>query len=770
MKSLSPRIFIFILAITITLTYGLRLSYACGPFSRYAIFSFSKHPDFPLDKYTRGEIGVIQPGYARSYLFVAYRLMKGGSFNTQEQQALQRIWNERLDFSTQNEAKDNSIELWLAARKKVAGIGADPKIDVWRASNPKDYDYFYNCTSDAFRNATQTLQARLAKFGADSTEVKDWAQAQDQVFSNCSGGQTIPEKAAPSAAQIIQADRAYQIAAAHFYATDFDEARKHFESIAADKSSPWHEQAGYLVARTLIRKGSLGEEAARKDSLMQAETQLKKVLSEMKPGAMRDSAQNLLSLVRMRLNPAERIQELSNALTKKDASNNLYQELWDYTILLDKYVGDSDQPVDADFKKAVDAIEKDDLTDWIITFQDASKESLAHSLEKWEKTNSLPWLMASLSKIDAKHAKTPALVAAAERVEASSAAYATAQFHLIRLMIEKNEAAPARTKLDALLQNQNAIPASAVNQFRHQRMLLASDLDDFLKFAQRQPAAFSWDDDGRENAIDLKEDEELKALAGRTFFDRDAANILNEHLPLALLREAAMSKTLPDNLRKQVAIVAWTRAVVLDEVETGKALAPVVAALAPEMKSNLDAYLSATTDANRKSAALYTILKFPGVGTYLASNLGRLTPLGERDIYRDNWWCVIAFETLPQTEEAAGAGETTEETNKSSTEAEQVELSFLNEAQRAAAKRESAQLISLGTAPNYLAREAIEWANRTPNDPRVPEALHIAVTATRYGCTDKETGKWSKAAHQLLHKRYPKSVWAKKTPYWFNNG
>jgi hypothetical protein len=52
----------------------------------------------------------------------------------------------------------------------------------------------------------------------------------------------------------------------------------------------------------------------------------------------------------------------------------------------------------------------------------------------------------------------------------------------------------------------------------------------------------------------------------------------------------------------------------------------------------------------------------------------------------------------------------------------------------------------------------------------VPEALHIAVTSTRYGCTDKDTGRWSKAAFQLLHKRYPKSEWAKKTPYWFNPG
>ena len=66
-------------------------------------------------------------------------------------------------------------------------------------------------------------------------------------------------------------------------------------------------------------------------------------------------------------------------------------------------------------------------------------------------------------------------------------------------------------------------------------------------------------------------------------------------------------------------------------------------------------------------------------------------------------------------------------------------------------------LQALGTAPNYLCRIAIAWAEKNPADPRAPEALHLAVRSTRYGCTDKETGRWSKAAYDLLHQRYPKT-------------
>ena len=82
--------------------------------------------------------------------------------------------------------------------------------------------------------------------------------------------------------------------------------------------------------------------------------------------------------------------------------------------------------------------------------------------------------------------------------------------------------------------------------------------------------------------------------------------------------------------------------------------------------------------------------------------------------------------------------------------------------------RQIAAVQALGSAPNYLCKVAIDWANANPNDPRSPEALHLAVRSTRYGCTDKETGKWSKAAFDLLHQRYPNTKWANATKYWFN--
>ena len=92
---------------------------------------------------------------------------------------------------------------------------------------------------------------------------------------------------------------------------------------------------------------------------------------------------------------------------------------------------------------------------------------------------------------------------------------------------------------------------------------------------------------------------------------------------------------------------------------------------------------------------------------------------------------------------------------------------FLSATDRAEAERQIQELKTIETGPNHLSAQAIQWAREAPEDPRVPEALHHAVRTTRFGCVDEATTDFSKAAFQLLHRRYPKSEWAKKTKYWF---
>ncbi len=57
------------------------------------------------------------------------------------------------------------------------------------------------------------------------------------------------------------------------------------------------------------------------------------------------------------------------------------------------------------------------------------------------------------------------------------------------------------------------------------------------------------------------------------------------------------------------------------------------------------------------------------------------------------------------------------------------------------------------------------YARQHPESPWVPQAMHLLVRETRYGCTNPETTHRSEKAFRLLHQQYPKSEWAEKTKY-----
>jgi tetratricopeptide (TPR) repeat protein len=742
------------------------ISLACGPFSLSSIFTFTVHPEYPLEDFARGQIGMVQPAYARSYLYVAYRYLAGESFNQTEQKALVELWKQRLDVAWRPET-DDAVQTWLTARGKVPNVSPIEKIEVYRSrEKPNEYETYLNCQTDAFRNAATTLGDRMNKFGPDNAIIHEWVAAQDQVFSNCSEGKQIPPQVGPDTNPLVKSDREYQIAAANFYAGSFDDAENMFTSIAKDKSSPWQTIAPYLLARTFVREASLGAPENRNESLTAAENQLNQILRDPAQKENYAAATRLLSLVRLRLHPETRLHELALSLLKENQNEALKQDLWDYTVLLDQLVFDDDDKEKPDVPSAVRA---DELTDWITTYQSPKTQSLQHSISKWQAGSSIPWLVSALSKIDAKHPQARQAIAAAAHVGPDSPAFETASFHVVRLFIEAGRFDDARAKLDDILSKyRTRLTTSGLNQLLNQRMLLSTSPDDFLVFAQRVPAAFSWNDDGLEIPADVSEvSDQTKSLRGKPLFDNDSTEILNRKLPLELLRQAAESKTLTTHLRRDVAQATWIRAVLLNDTKTADALVPTVKALIPELSTLLDEYVAANQPEAKRFTAIYAWLKFPGIEPVVDEGIGRTTPLSEQDSYRDNWWCGAAFSRQAGTESAEPG------ILKIKTSADYIREGtlplFLSAAQRAAAERESTTLYSLGAAPNLLCRETIKWANTNAGDQRLPEALHLAVKSTRYGCTDTLTARWSKAAFDILHRRYPKSPWTKKTPYWFKD-
>ena len=746
------------LIVTLVLLFVLQPpTLACGPFTMEAIFVFTVHPSYPLDKFAAGDIGVVQPGYARSYLYVAYRYLENAPFSPGEQKALVELWKERLG-SGSDLGDEAWIKSWRDARQRIANLPEPPNISVYRnREKPNEYEAFVNCTKDSFDTAVTTLNERIKRYGPESSDVRTWVGAQDQVFANCSAGKTIPEALPQSADPLAQADRNYQIAAATFYSTDFVGARKALEDIGADAKSPWQLLAPYLTVRALVRQASLGAADQKTALLTEAETRLKKILSDKQQASTHNAAARLMDLVRFRLHPAERLHELAHTLENKNQNPQIKQNLWDYTLLLDGVLEADDTA------KTEGNLRSDDLSDWISTLQTTSNEALEHAVTQWQTTKSSAWLVATLTKIDGKNRLANDLLSEALKIKASSPAFASSRFHAVRIMVETGKTNEARTLLDQLLKShQNEFDASTQNLLISERMMLATDLADFLNHAPRIPAALSWNDDGREIPAEPDEvSDEEKPNLGKPLFDEETANVINKQLPLSLLKEAVLSESLPRNLRMDLAQAVWIRAILLDDYKTAEELAPTLRVLVPALSKQLDEFSKTTLSADKKFVGLYTWLNFPGIEPIVDIGIGRSRPLNQQDTYRDNWWCGSSFTTptAPLVESETGITSFTSSTIPSPL--------FLTANEKAEGSRQWAMLSRLGAMPNYLSKQVIQFGTKNPTNPRVPESLHLAVTSTRFGCTDKETGRWSKAAFDLLHRKYPNTTWAKKTRYWF---
>ena len=779
------------LTIILLASFAWQTAAACGPFTSDPYFVLTKHPDYPLEKYTGGKIGIIEPTFARSYLYVAYRQLNGGNFSRSERKNLDEYWYERIggDYTKSKDktavSLEDGVDQWFAARKKITATDKPDGFDTNKASQDDKYASYSNCLPDAFVNAAKVLETRSGKYGITAPDVKLWVDAQDAVFSNCGAGAKVVEPTAADAPEWLQKDRAYQEAAALFYGGDLKAARGKFDAIGADKNSEWRKTAEFVAARTFVRQArNTKDEAERKNLSEQAIARLQKISNDPAMTEFHSSSARLINFVKNTANPAERLRELPEKLLQNQENPNLQWEVSDYTALLDAIRKEHDDnaekgTTDADknqydyyqkiyFKFLPARVHADDLTDWIFNFQSQGAGSYEYAAEKWRKTGKTHWLIAAISKARANSANAADLIVSADKLPVNSPGYAAAVYHEIRLLLENDKRAEAKKKLlEVTGANFENYPVSTQNQFLAERAVVAENLEEYLKFAARRAAAFVESDDGNQSpdsfvdANGKPQESSISIWANRLMFDQDAVKFLNTKVPLSVLRQAALDADLPPYLRKSLITAVWTRALILDNTAVEREFSPLVLKNAPEFAPLFSVYADAANPTEREAAALKTVLNYPKFEPFIEAGYGRedgSEPM-TIDSLRGNWWCAD-FKTADE-KYADAAEKPLPDT--------QFYPAFLSSKQSAEAAQEQQQLNDkVGNSATYLARRALNFAANSPKNADVPEILHLAVRATRYGCTDADTGKYSKAAFTLLRKDYPNSVWTKKTPFWFH--
>jgi hypothetical protein len=321
------------------------------------------------------------------------------------------------------------------------------------------------------------------------------------------------------------------------------------------------------------------------------------------------------------------------------------------------------------------------------------------------------------------------------------------------------------------------LPISSQNLFLEQRLKLASTVDEFLRFAARQPVAFSeygvvgritdllrvekarWD---AEYYVESKDEWEQKTEESfkqflpwdqRRAFDPESADLFNWHFSNAALLNASHSQELPDYLKRSLTLAVWTRAILLKNDAVARDVAQDVVRLVPEMSAQTQKYLNASSKQQRDDESLYLLLRFPNLSPYVPAGVPEFSTSEETEYYFEtSWWCV------PDETEYHMDG----------TESPKVVATprFLSARVLAGAKKERDALAAIGNAKSFLGKRVLEWAKRSPDDPRIPEALFIAVQANqsyKYGCgsweQDEETGI---KLETLLKEKYGHSSWATK--------
>jgi hypothetical protein len=703
--------------------------------------------------YFHGRLGILRPTFDDNRLFAAYRQLMGGSFtDAQAQELLAPCCDAPSPMET-------ATTTWRDARKRVLGPAAPSKEMAPRERSPDISTFDVSCFPNAYRNAAATLIRRIEEHGVTDPSVREWITGEDAVLANCTADSALPTDV-PSAPDWLKADRAYQIATAYFYRLDYARAAELYAAIGQDSASPWRKLARYLAARAGVHAAIVAKTA---DSIAAANAAIAGLAADPELADDRADATKLASMLAFATRPQERAQELAKSLLAADLPATLAVDIHDLRDLErtgKRYTDVGAWIYDIDMLTGEKGRQNADVK--------------ADVLKRWHDGHALPWLAAAMMFLDPGDADTAEAIAASQTIDADSPAYYTLAWNRLRLLIGLGKADDARAELDRQLAAPS-LPEGVGNLMRYQRLTLARNIGEFVKFAVRRGEFLMYVYDPRTNlaAVPLpltptKWDRDAATVVSwraelaqkdPLYFDADGAYAMSSFMPLPMMAQVVLAPTLPANIKRDIGLAVWTRAVLLDDTDTAKAMADAIAPFFPQFADDWRSYHAAATAEARKVEAALIVLKLPAARPYPGYGLGYVYQRDRIGLYGPRWWasgdspfgerddngavllCVDCALPLPL-----------------------VAPPFITAKDTARAKADNNRLGKLAGAPAWLGSIVIPWAKAHLSDPRVPEALHNVVRATQYGDMDSKT---SEAAYSLLHSRFPRNAWTAKTPKWF---
>ena len=746
-----------------------------------------------------GQLGVVMARSPRPQLYMAWRLLHGQKVGQVAGEALSIPCCDPPWRWTYAPRDNVGADGWLKARKAVPGL-----TDITYISTDRDganYTASANCFDEAFDTASATLKDRAAKYGAGSPEVRAWLDTQDAVFQACHDPEAKLPAAMANAPAWLKADRAYQEAAFQLYqGLNFDAAIS-YSQIAKDKGSPWRPLAPYLRARALVRAADVEKIGEAFIGARDAVTALDKAPA----GTFgKGEARKMRHFLDFRERPKQLLADLDKELGARDAAPDIAVSFRDYSSLYDKLVGQPEamdwiatlrmQPAREPTDPA-DAVEVSDKEMAALKVK-AVREMLDHARARWSATRDAAWLVAALTLVDPGAPEATDLAAAAAKVGADSPAWLTAQYHLTRLTLAKADPATTRARLDAILQR-TSLSTSDRNLFLGQRAQVAANAGEFARLAVRQRVCAGdaektgcvrgyWQSD----SIQPSSVYEVEGYDGTKGLGEDARAVI-DRLPLASRIALGRDTQLPAKLRMDVALTNYARAVALSDHAAVDGLTGDLETLLPQLAPEWRAIRAAPVGPEKRFLEFFVLAKVPGMRTDL---IDYIRPEGTVAQFQQPW---INWVLLPKGRPVKPAAPTLalyqdSGTGVSGDDPDRItDLTCLGLCGEGASPLRLPDFAGAGAGqaasergyfyrsrPSYSEEteplppgaivawnEVLAFAQANPKHPQVPEALYWLIRAGRWGGSYNHSGK---RAFELLHKAYPTSPWAKRSPYFYD--
>ncbi len=688
------------------------------PFTRFKAYSA---PDIAVERFQEGQLGVLQPGMQRVYLYTAWRSITLASKGKKSPGLAGGL--ARADGSA------------FANGWEAGGAGTQSK-DEWLTQARMAESKFGACPNPSNNFALATLKSITARKDATPARVKAWVDAQELVSGACESAENarysdkavlltvaVPAALPDSEPAHWRQLREYQRAAALFHIERYTEASALFTRIGASANHPMRDLGHYLALRSEVRlavKQTIkADDAQRQRVYATLEPRAQAILADPSLASRHGATRATIRAARVYVTPAAAVDELSKHLA--DAANDPFVDdrLGDWVVATRL----------AGIPKG-----RYDFIEWIenlhaCAYPDENDKTCRVSAQKalaeWQRTKSRPWLVASLMMAEKLNV---AAEKAALAVKPADPEYLTVRYHLARLYRLAGRVDEARAVSDAALKLD--MSNGSRNLFREERFAVATSVADAAAYMLRVDVDSSRGSD--------------KPVRG---FNDDALNWLVHRLATGDMIVLARQGVLDAPIRARLASGAWMRADLLGKPELALQALAVLEPLAPVLKKEIADYRSARSPDDRRHLMLLTALRF-GLSPQMAESSTAIEALNKDDVTASNWCSFkpepAAAQSFPWILPAAPA---------------------LGD--RDAAKTELEQLVPLKTSTGFVGDHVLARVKSHASDPDLPWLLHVVVKSTRGGCLDADARKLSREAFGVLHKRFPRDEWTRKTPYFY---